>query len=439
MKKTLVSALTTALVVGAASTTFAAANPFSDVPADHWAYDAVSQLAADGVIEGYGDTTFRGNQNITRYEMAQMIAKAMAKTDVSAADKALIDKLAAEFSDELNNLGVRVSNLERNADMVKWNGKAEYTYKSLRDKDAGKDGVDASKRKNNSDHLLFRLEPSAEVNSNWHVNARLDASTEMDKDKANDENDKVDLKRIWAQGNYGNFQVKLGKFAQIDDDSIFDTTFSGAEVKFGNKVTFTAGAGRQNMDKDSDFNQKFNKPAFVKKDGTLSNDTTASYQYAGLGYADGKFVGGVDYHHLNADNFNYATKGTKTNVEDNANIWLAKAAYRFDKTNALNGFYANNTSADDFDNAWSAQYSYKGAEQENKGTWGAWAAYRYLGQNTALFSTFDAILAGQKGWEVGANYAPFKNVVATLRYGNGKDLLNDHDIENLFGRVEVFF
>ena len=120
MKKTLVSALTTALVVGAASTTFAAANPFSDVPADHWAYDAVSQLAADGVIEGYGDTTFRGNQNITRYEMAQMIAKAMAKSDVSAADKALIDKLAAEFSDELNNLGVRVSNLERNADKVKW-------------------------------------------------------------------------------------------------------------------------------------------------------------------------------------------------------------------------------------------------------------------------------------------------------------------------------
>ena len=239
MKKTLVSALTTALVVGAASTTFAAANPFSDVPADHWAYDAVSQLAADGVIEGYGDTTFRGNQNITRYEMAQMIAKAMAKSDVSAADKALIDKLAAEFSDELNNLGVRVSNLERNADMVKWTGKAEYTYKSNRNTDEG--------LKDNSDHLLFRLEPTAEVNSNWHVKARLDASTEMNKDKANDDNDKVDLKRIWAQGDYSNFQVKLGKFAQIDDDSIFDTTFSGAEVSFGNKVTFTAGAGRLNL------------------------------------------------------------------------------------------------------------------------------------------------------------------------------------------------
>ena len=432
MKKTLVSALTTALVVGAASTTFAAANPFSDVPADHWAYDAVSQLAADGVIEGYGDTTFRGNQNITRYEMAQMIAKAMAKSDVSAADKALIDKLAAEFSDELNNLGVRVSNLERNADMVKWNGKAEYTYYSHRNKDVN--------TKTNDDQLLFRLEPSAEVNSHWHVNARLDASTDLAKDSADvdsehgtdsKQNTDVTLKRVWAQGNYDNFQVKLGKFAQIDSDSIFDTSFSGAEVQFGNKVTFTAGAGRQNMDSDSDsdFTQKFKV-----------GEKTANYQYAGLGYADGKFVGGVDYHHLNSDTFNYAVKGNnKANVEDNANIWLAKAAYRFDKTNALNGFYANNTSADDFDKAWSAQYSYKGAEAENKGTWGAWAAYRYLGQNTDLFSTFDVILAGQKGWEVGANYAPFKNIVATLRYGNGKDLATDNDIENLFGRVEVFF
>ena len=160
MKKTLVSALTTALVVGAASTTFAAANPFSDVPADHWAYDAVAQLAQDGVIEGYGDTTFQGDKNITRYEMAQMVAKAMAKKDVSATDKAMIDKLAAEFADELNNLGVRVANLEKNADMVKWNGKIEYTYTSRR---IDKTQTEASHRFNNN-NLLFRLEPKAEVN-----------------------------------------------------------------------------------------------------------------------------------------------------------------------------------------------------------------------------------------------------------------------------------
>jgi len=198
MKKTLVSALATALVVGAASTTFAAANPFSDVPRDHWAYDAVTQLAADGVVEGYGDGTFRGDRNITRYEMAQMVAKAMAKGDMSASDRALVDRLAAEFADELNNLGVRVSNLERNADMVKWNGKLEYTYTSIREE---------GQKRDNKDNLLFRLEPSAEVNSHWHVNARLDAETNMKTDAGTD--GKVSLKRAWAQGDYENFPARL--------------------------------------------------------------------------------------------------------------------------------------------------------------------------------------------------------------------------------------
>ncbi len=103
----------------------AAQSPFSDVPQDHWAYDAVAQLAADGVIEGYGDTTFQGSKPITRFEMSQMVAKAMAARDakhVGASDSALIDKLSAEFGDELNHLGVRVSNLERNADKVKFDG-----------------------------------------------------------------------------------------------------------------------------------------------------------------------------------------------------------------------------------------------------------------------------------------------------------------------------
>ena len=119
-KKHLVAAALAVTVVGSSSSVFAASNPFTDVPQGHWAYDAVAQLAADGVIEDYGDTTFQGDKNITRYEMAQMVAKAMAKKDVSAADKAAIDKLAAEFAEELNNLGVRVANLEKNADNVHW-------------------------------------------------------------------------------------------------------------------------------------------------------------------------------------------------------------------------------------------------------------------------------------------------------------------------------
>ena len=265
MKKTLVSALTTALVVGAASTTFAAANPFSDVPADHWAYDAVSQLAADGVIEGYGDTTFRGNQSITRYEMAQMVAKAMAKTDVSAADKALIDKLAAEFSDELNNLGVRVSNLERNADMVKWNGQVRYRYWSQRyEKENG------SKDKKNKDQLTFRFEPTAEVNANWHVKARIDASADPSQDGSAD----LTVKRVWAQGDYKNFQVKLGKMPFFSTETagmLFDDQFSGAQVTFGNQLKLTAEAGRWNLN-------SANKQSNLNDAAGKTDDDAANYQ-----------------------------------------------------------------------------------------------------------------------------------------------------------------
>ena len=113
MKKFLTTALTTVFVVGASVTAFAASNPFSDVPRGHWAYQSVAELAADGIIEGYGDETYRGDRLITRYEMAQMIAKALARTDKNHAVKADLDRLAAEFRDELDALGVRVGELEK--------------------------------------------------------------------------------------------------------------------------------------------------------------------------------------------------------------------------------------------------------------------------------------------------------------------------------------
>ena len=439
MKKTLVSALTTALVVGAASTTFAAANPFSDVPADHWAYDAVTQLAADGVIEGYGDTTFRGQQNITRYEMAQMIAKAMAKTDVSAADKALIDKLAAEFSDELNNLGVRVSNLERNADMVKWNGMARYTYTSKRTENAA--GV---KKRVNDDELKLRLEPSAEVNANWHVKARIDANTDLAKDgddttepyHGGSQNTTLKLIRVWADGQYGTTNIKLGKFGdQIDNDLIADTEFSGAAVTFGNKFKTTLEAGRWNLNSSSvsefrDDNNKF-----------IGSDAASNLQAIAFGYGVGKFNASASYRHLNSNVFKDAAKyvDNAKDASDDANIWAVGAGYRFDKNIALDGKYAQNTEADNYDKAWTTQLSYKGAQKANKGTWGLYAAYRHLGQFAAVKPTYDGVSAGQKGWEFGTNYTIFPNVVAQAKYFTGKDLTNDKDASKLFGRVEFFF
>ena len=421
MKKTLVSALSAALVIGAASTTFAAANPFSDVPRDHWAYDAVTQLAADGVVEGYGDGTYRGDRNITRYEMAQMVAKAMAKDNLSSSDRALVDRLAAEFADELNNLGVRVSNLERNADMVKWNGKLEYTYTSERTETA-RDG----KTKKNDDNLLFRLEPSAEINSHWHVNARLDAETKMNKDAGEDGSDKVELKYAWAQGDYGDFQVKLGKMELLTAEAyakpgalIFDHHFSGAEVSFGKDLRVKLQAGRISDEELTD---------------------PANYQAAEVMY-NGRLTGGIGYYRMSSRDYKAFTGG-----KERIGIWGVNAGYSFDKNNFLSAAYArNNSLAMDkkYKKSYQISYDYKGAKPEDRGSWGAYISYRYIA-GAALGAATDGAMEFTKGVEIGTDYTLFPNVVLSAKYFRGKDLnpvvTNGQDkVSKLFGRVEFLF
>ena len=411
MKKTLTAALTTALVVGAASTTFAAANPFSDVPADHWAYDAVAQLADDGVIEGYGDGTYRGQNEITRYEMAQMVAKAMAKEDqVNAQQKAMIDRLAAEFSEELNNLGVRVSNLENRIDNVKWEGKLQYEYTRTK-----VDGVDAA-----TDHdLKFRLEPTATVNDHWKVKARLDAHWNPDSDQGKEDDNgnpdsNVKLKRAYVAGHYGITDINAGLIPYYSEQGVvFDGEFSGASV--------TVGAG-----------QTLSGTLLAGRAREIDGDAaTAPSNVQGVNITwkpSEQFSGAAEYYR--------ASLGDEYN-----NIWGVGATYNFAKTASLNGGYWKNTTPNDSDTdrAWNAQLSYKGAEQENMHSFGLFVAYRRLGEKVAFNPTFDAIKSGEKGWEVGGDYTFAKNVVGTLKYFNGRQLSDDKKLNRFYGSLEYFF
>ena len=156
MKKSLVLAMAMALGVTASAY---AANPFSDVPAGHWAYDSISKLAAAGVIEGYGDDTFRGDRLMTRYEMAQIVARAMAKG-------ANVDKLAAEFADELDKLNVRVAALEKKSDNVKITGEIRYHYKHQKNTNYGD-------KRYSETGLRSRLYFTGKVNDNWNYVGRI--------------------------------------------------------------------------------------------------------------------------------------------------------------------------------------------------------------------------------------------------------------------------
>jgi hypothetical protein len=96
----------------------ALATPFSDVPANHWAYQAIQSLAADGLVEGYPDGKFKGDRPLSRYEMAVLVARVIAKVQAngagyaSKADLDKLQKLIDALKDELDSLGVRVTNVE---------------------------------------------------------------------------------------------------------------------------------------------------------------------------------------------------------------------------------------------------------------------------------------------------------------------------------------
>ncbi|MCD6310623.1 MAG: S-layer homology domain-containing protein [Candidatus Eremiobacteraeota bacterium] len=95
-----------------------AAPLFPDVPAEHWGRDAVANLAAKGILEGYPDGTFKGDRAATRWEMAMCVARLLAKmeqehaTFATKADLEELQNLVNTLKEELNALGVRVGNLE---------------------------------------------------------------------------------------------------------------------------------------------------------------------------------------------------------------------------------------------------------------------------------------------------------------------------------------
>ena len=443
MKKTIAAAAFLALTATTPAA-FAAANPFEDVPADHWAYDAIAQLAADGVIEGYGDGTYRGDQEITRYEMAQMIARAMAK---GGGDKALIDKLAAEFADELNQLGVRVSALEKKVDNVIWKGQLRYRYLNEWEHDE-----DDSVRYTHS-YATLRLEPSMKINEHWSGHARIDYNTNMNKatntpapgittNKRHEDSDieynGVRIDRIWAEGDYGNLNIKLGKLAYtsiIDEGMMYDDSVSGGQITFGNKVKATLTAGRA---------KRFDGELGIDPDDP--NNDTGSYQSIEVynNRAD-KWTWGLAYHRWS----NRDVLHDDTNC-DVLNIYEAALGYKFDKNWRLHGAYSW-TNDPDYDQpdeddpgpqpilshskrSWSIELDYKKANPAVKGSWGAFVAYRHLGHYSTIAPIYDTIYNGRRGVELGVSYVFLKNLMGTVKFFRGDKMPDDDNANPAIGK-----
>ncbi|MFR5458872.1 MAG: S-layer homology domain-containing protein [Dorea longicatena] len=217
-----------------------AANPFSDVSPDDWAYQAVSDLSDQGVVEGYPDGTFKGERNMTRYELAQVIARLMAREDqLNAEQKATLDKLAGEYADELANLGVRVSNLEKKVGNISWFGDARMRWK---EKGYNTDGS----RKADGWDGRMRINAKAQVNDSTYVRGRFTSNMNF-KDDA-DANTKMDV--LFVHHQFGDkVGMNLGRnFLTLGQTGMYyDDFFDGAQLFIGDsKLTLEAGYGRMN-------------------------------------------------------------------------------------------------------------------------------------------------------------------------------------------------
>ena len=411
MKKTLTAAITTALVIGAASTTFAAANPFTDVPTGHWSYDAVAKLAQDGVIEGYGDGTFRGDKAITRYEMAQMVAKAMAKSDVSAADKAAIDKLAAEYSAELNNLGVRVGELENKVDNVKWGGKARLRVDTI-----GQDGKD----RDSDSHSYVDLWATAKINNDWVAKVEHETEKNMENDSTNGDADT----KVYVEGKLFGANATIGKFGAFSKDGmIIDTGVSGAKFAFGNELKTVITAGRVDRLGEN----------YTDEDGEVYHGAQ-DYQAIELSYALNKDTSVNAGYHTLKDEYINSIAGK------NLKIWELGFNTKLGQDWAFDANYAKSNLDVDKDTAYFTQFTYKAADVKTEGSYDIFVNYRQIPVAAQIAQTWGDYSLNQKGWALGFDYVPAENINFQAFYFDGKDVDNtDAKTKFVRAQVELFF
>ena len=398
MKKILAIAAAAALTAGVSAF---AANPFSDVSTDDWAYQAVSDLSDQGVVEGYPDGTFKGERNITRYELAQIIARLMAKEDqLNAEQRATLDKLAGEYADELANLGVRVSNLEKKVGNIYWSGDARMRYK------------DNSAKAADTWDGRMRINVKGQVNDTTTINGRLTYNMNF-KDNTKDSGVYMDV--LNAKHQFGDFAVTLGRYAnnfgneyswRFGDSHDFD----GAELSYAKNA----------------FNAKVGFGQFNTDYATLKNEVDGQDAfYAKAGYDFGFAKLGADY--LKFQKNNDGIKGDEL--------------YGVDLNIPVGDFYVageyvkNTTTTLKNDDAWNAGIGYGVANWKKPGSFNVNLMYNDIGGATYFGGTglgtdiLKNLTADNelKFWNLGTDVTLAKNVQLHGEYAFAADLDKGED------------
>ena len=465
MKTKVLAALVATMAVGA--TCAFAANPFVDVPSDSWAYKSVVELADAGIIQGVDGSYFQGERNITRYEAAEMVAKAMAHMDkASVEQRALINKLADEYADELNNLGVRVSNLENKVGNVKLTGDARLRYKYQNGRTENDGSWD----------YRVRLRATANVNDKTTVVYGISSNNQNfgDNTSAQDSHTYTDMAKVDTQLG-SNLTASVGRDAAYNLGNgygyQYGDAFDRAQLKYNNgKVAVTAGYGKFKegiptwnatglaADNALATAQKAYAEA-VKKDDKVAMKAAAKDiadaeaakdavsllgVKTGYGEIEGFFGNGsavgVYYNDFN---------GKKDFVADD--LWGAYASVNFgSKWNALANYEkinANDSKADDSKaddpEVWIGKLTYGKASMAAPKSWDIWVEYlnadkgAYLGgsSNCWRFNSMDNL----KSWGAGVDYTFAKNAMFSVMGSFASEAKEGDKDPNELARAQFVF
>ncbi len=423
MKKSFVVTLALVFVLGIAGTAFAA-NPFTDVPANHWAYASVSKLAQAGIVDGYGDGKFIGNSNMTRYEMAQIVAKAMANSDkADAALKAQIEKLAAEFSKELNALGVRVAQLEKKVDNVKITGEIRLSNYM------NNESVKGTTTSSNGTYLRSRIWLAGQVNDSWKYTAMIEnqqnlatnaQDTNVNNPASGSTLESTTLfRRAWVEGKVGVMEVTAGRW--------YEAPLRGVvlgEAGDGLKLGYT--------NKDFKFNLMAIRPQIINTALMSSNNNQVIAATAT--YKPGNWDLGLAYYHT--DKVGAANDNA---IDKTSNIFEALVGYSFDKNIKLWGqyFHGSQEINDGGKSGWAAGLDFGKLVRSKPGTWNARIGYYDVPGAAAINSSFEcdpgsstyvkgmsadgnSRFDGYKGMNIGASFVAAKNIDVNFDYFDWK-------------------
>ena len=414
MKKILALAAVAALTAGVSAY---AANPFSDVTPDDWAFQAVSDLSVQGVVEGYPDGSFKGERNMTRYELAQIIARLMAKEDqLNAEQQATLDKLAGEYADELANLGVRVANLEKKVGNISWSGDARMQYQRRSDK---KDYFNGR----------MRINVEGQVNDQVTVNGRFGTDVDLkgndpDIDDGNTGMDRINAKWTPNDATYvtvGRQGVALDVTGTFwDEDAVFDGVAAGWD---NGKVGVEAGYGRF-------------KSAENEGEGWSGTDKTEAW----YGKLTGHIADAADVSAFYLKNAQKQDQGAQ--VGENASAWGAGLSYGIGDF-TVDGDYVKTKNTPAGDAAlWTAGLTYGEVDTDKVGSWSLGAHYVKADKGSMFLGCSALDMGDQLGyandtnvkfWVAKAGVAVQKNVELDAYYNFAAKADEGEDPDDTWG------